>query len=80
MPSQCRTLRGAFSRRAHLCRREASLRVVRAHRRHSLRRHKIEKYFCCIKNWRRIATRYDKLARNVLAAAAIVAAPVWIKL
>jgi transposase len=27
------------------------------------RRHKIENFFCRIKNWRRIATRYDKLAR-----------------
>ena len=27
------------------------------------RRHKIENYFCRIKDWRRIATRYDKLAR-----------------
>ena len=33
------------------------------------RRHKIENYFCRIKDWRRIATRYDKLARNFLAAA-----------
>jgi transposase len=32
------------------------------------RRHKIENYFCRIKDWRRIATRYDKLARNFLAA------------
>ena len=31
------------------------------------RRHKIENYFCRIKDWRRIATRYDKLARNFLA-------------
>ena len=34
------------------------------------RRHKIENYFCRIKDWRRIATRYDKLARNFLAATA----------
>ena len=44
------------------------------------RRHKIENYFCRIKDWRRIATRYDKLARNYLATAAIVGALVWIKL
>ena len=31
-------------------------------------RHKIENFFCRIKDWRRIATRYDKLARNFLAA------------
>jgi transposase len=44
------------------------------------RRHKIENYFCRIKDWRRIATRYDKLARNFLAAAILVAALYWIKL
>ena len=43
-------------------------------------RHKIENYFCRIKDSRRIATRYDKLARNFLAAAAIVGALYWIKL
>ena len=42
--------------------------------------HKIENYFCRIKDWRRIATRYDKLARNFLAAAALVGALYWIKL
>ena len=44
------------------------------------RRHKIENYFCRIKDWRRIATRYDKLARNFLATATIVGALYWIKL
>ena len=44
------------------------------------RRHKIENYFCRIKDWRRIATRYDKLARNFLAAAVLVGALYWIKL
>ena len=44
------------------------------------RRHKIENYFCRIKDWRRIATRYDKLARNFLAAATLVGALYWIKL
>ena len=44
------------------------------------RRHKVENYFGRIKDWRRIATRYDKLARNFLSANAIVAALCWIKL
>lgn len=44
------------------------------------RRHKIENYFCRIKDWRRIATRYDKLARNYLAAVNLVSALYWIKL
>ena len=49
-------------------------------RRFYRRRHKIENYFCRIKDWRRIATRYDKLARNFLAATALVGALYWIKL
>ena len=44
------------------------------------RRHKIENFFCRIKDWRRIATRYDKLARNFLAATTLVAVLYWIKL
>ena len=44
------------------------------------RRHTIENYFCRIKDWRRIATRYDKLARNFLAATTLVGAFYWIKL
>ncbi len=43
-------------------------------------RHKIENFFCRIKDWRRIATRYDKLARNFLAAATLIGALYWIKL
>lgn len=37
------------------------------------RRNRIERLFCRLKNWRRIATRYDRLARNYLAALALVA-------
>ncbi|MGE3993256.1 IS5 family transposase [Pseudorhodoplanes sp.] len=43
-------------------------------------RHKIANYFCRIKDWRRIATRYDKLARNFLAATNLVGSLYWIKL
>ncbi len=43
------------------------------------RRHKIENFFCRIKDWRRIATRYDKLARNFLAATTLVGLLYWIK-
>ena len=43
------------------------------------RRNVIERLFCRLKNWRRIATRYDRLARNYLAAVAIVSAIIaWI--
>jgi len=37
------------------------------------RRNVIERMFCRLKDWRRIATRYDRLARNFLSAIAIVA-------
>jgi transposase len=36
------------------------------------RRNVIERMFAKLKNWRRIATRYDRLARNDLAALALV--------
>jgi transposase len=42
-------------------------------------RHKIENFFCRLKDWRRIAMRFDKLARNFLAATSLVAALYWIK-
>ncbi len=44
------------------------------------RRHRIENFFCVIKDWRRIATRFDKLARNFLAANHLVATLYWIRL
>jgi transposase len=40
-------------------------------------RNQIERAFCSLKDWRRIATRYDKLARNFLSAVAIAAAILW---
>lgn len=36
------------------------------------RRNVIERLFCKLKNWRRIATRYDRLAQNYLSAIALV--------
>jgi len=36
------------------------------------RRNVIERMFGKLKNWRRIATRYDRLAQNYLAALALV--------
>ena len=44
------------------------------------KRHKVENFFCRTKDWRRIATRYDKLARNFYSAVALVAALYWLKL
>ncbi|MGH6947359.1 MAG: IS5 family transposase [Kiloniellales bacterium] len=40
-------------------------------------RHRVENAFCRLKDFRRIATRYDRLARNFLASACLVAAVVW---
>jgi len=40
-------------------------------------RHRIENAFCRLKDFRRIATRYDRLARNYLASICLVAAIVW---
>ena len=40
-------------------------------------RHRIENAICRLKDFRRIATRYDKLARNFLASICLVAVIVW---
>ena len=40
-------------------------------------RNRIERAFCRLKDWRRIATRYDKLANNFASAVAIAAAIIW---
>jgi transposase len=41
-------------------------------------RHLIENFFCWIKEFRAIATRYDKTARNFLAALNLVAVLHWL--
>jgi len=40
-------------------------------------RNLIERMFCRLKDYRRVATRYDKLARNFLAAAILAATVIW---
>ena len=40
-------------------------------------RNLIERAFCRLKDWRRIATRYDKLAANYAAAVAIAIVVTW---
>ena len=43
-------------------------------------RNRIERMWCRLKDWRRLATRYDKLAANYLSAACLAAAiTYWIK-
>lgn len=41
------------------------------------RRNLIERMFCRLKDWRRIATRYDKLANNFASAVALAALITW---
>ncbi|MEP7358891.1 MAG: transposase, partial [Anaerolineales bacterium] len=41
-------------------------------------RHLIENFYCWLKQFRAIATRYDKTARNYLAAIHLAAAMVWL--
>jgi transposase len=41
-------------------------------------RHRIENFFCKLKQFRAIATRYDKTARNFLAAVHLAAVAIWL--
>jgi transposase len=50
---------------------------IRYDRRAYRQRNLIERMFCRLKDFRRMATRYDKLARNFLAGAIIAAAITW---
>ena len=42
------------------------------------RRHRVENLWARLKEWRAIATRYDKTARNFLAATHFAPAYVWL--
>lgn len=42
-------------------------------------RNLVERFFNKIKNYRRIATRYDKLAENFLAALKLAAVRIWLR-
>jgi len=42
-------------------------------------RNLIERFFCKLKHFRRVATRYDKLARNFLAAVALASSRLWLR-
>jgi transposase len=43
------------------------------------KRNLIERFFCRLKQFRRVATRFDKLARNFLAAVALASARIWLR-
>jgi putative transposase len=49
----------------------------RFNRKTYVKRHKIENAFCRLKDFRRIATRYDRLERNFAASIFLVATVVW---
>ena len=42
-------------------------------------RNLIERYFCKLKHFRRVATRFDKLARNFLAAVTLASTRLWLR-
>jgi len=42
-------------------------------------RNLVERFFCKLKHFRRIATRFDKLARNFLAAVALASTRLWLR-
>jgi transposase len=41
-------------------------------------RHLVENFFCKLKQFRTIATRYDKTARNFLAAVYLASTAIWL--
>ena len=54
-------------------------RCLRPYDRHLYQaRHLIENFFCKLKQFRAIATRYDKTARNFLAAVHLASITVWL--
>jgi transposase len=58
------------TQRGRLIQRSINRRIYR-------QRNLVERYFNKLKHFRRIATRFDKLARNFLAAVALASARLW---
>lgn len=42
-------------------------------------RNLVERYFCKLKHFRRVATRFDKLARNYLASVLLASTRIWLR-
>jgi transposase len=42
-------------------------------------RNLVERFFCNLKHFRRVATRFDKLARNFLAAILLASTRLWLR-
>jgi transposase len=60
------------STRQRVIHRSADQRIYR-------RRNLVERFFCKLKHFRRIATRFDKLARNFVGAVALASARFWLR-
>jgi len=58
-------------KRNRLCQRTYDKEIYKA-------RHLIENFYCRLKQFRAIATRYDKTARNFLAAIHLAAVTIWL--
>jgi transposase len=72
----CETINGSGSR---ICCLGARKRWARPYDKHLYKaRHLIENFFCKLKQFRAIVTRYDKTARNFLAAVQLASAVIWL--
>ena len=60
------------SPRHRIIQRSVSKRIYR-------QRNMIERYFCRLKQFRRVATRFDKLARNFLASVLLASTRIWLR-
>lgn len=60
------------SKRSRLVQRSVNRRIYR-------QLNLVERYFNKLKHFRRIATRFEKLARNFLAAVALASARLWLR-
>ena len=60
------------STRSRLIQRSVNRRIYR-------QRNLVERYFNKLKHFRRIATRFEKLARNFLAAVALASSRLWLR-
>jgi transposase len=58
------------STRQRLVHRSVNKRIYR-------QRNLVERFFCKLKHFRRVATRFDKLARNFLATVALASTRLW---
>lgn len=63
------------------CRPSTSQRMVHrsVNRRIYRQRNLVERFFCKLRHFRRVATRFDKLARNFLAAVSLASARLWLR-